>query len=66
MRSPRGALSSRQEAIMQNQDTHDRIFEAATGLGLVAGAATLTALLHRLFVAAAALFEAAQSSGRLF
>jgi hypothetical protein len=51
---------------MQNQDTHDRIFEAATGLGLVAGAATLTALLHRLFVAAAALFEAAQSSGRLF
>jgi hypothetical protein len=66
MRSSDGALSSREEAIMQNQDALERIFEAAVGVALLAAVATFTTLLLRVIVAAIPLFEATRLSAPLF
>jgi ABC-type phosphate transport system permease subunit len=66
MRSSDGALSSRQEAIMQNQDALERIFEMAVGVALLAAVATFTMLLLRVIVAAIPLFEATRLSAPLF
>jgi hypothetical protein len=66
MRSSDGALSSREEAIMQNQDALERIFETAVGVALLAAVATFTTLLLRVIVAAIPLFEATRLSAPLF